>query len=173
MHTNDSSSRSSLKLCTCSYLFTCFAAFPTPRRLALSNIKDPGLVNTSLDLFGTPVSYRASSHLLRSSMNNTSMVRSLPVHLKVYYFNASLNVFWLRCFPHLFSSVACRYLLTKTSVRLKKCTKSVSRKAPFSLMIAFLPNAWNTALRLERARLERCSPWSTMPIRLWLLKWAS
>lgn len=92
-HTNDSSSRSSLKLCTCSYLFTCFAAFPTPRRLALSNIKDPGLVNTSLDLFGTPVSYRASSHLLRSSMNNTSMVRSLPVHLKVYYFNASLNVF--------------------------------------------------------------------------------
>ncbi|XP_053474761.1 uncharacterized protein haspin [Ictalurus furcatus] len=51
-------------------------AFPTPRRLALSNLKDPGLVNTSLDLFGTPVSYRASSHLLRSSMNNTSMISS-------------------------------------------------------------------------------------------------
>lgn len=49
-------------------------AFPTPQRLALSNLKDPGLVNTSLDLFGTPVSNRAFSHLLRSSMNNTSMI---------------------------------------------------------------------------------------------------
>ncbi|MCJ8749170.1 hypothetical protein PDJAM_G00173310, partial [Pangasius djambal] len=49
-------------------------AFPTPQRLALSSIKHPGLVDTSLELFGTPVSNQVSSHLLRSSLTNTSMI---------------------------------------------------------------------------------------------------
>ncbi|XP_072526162.1 uncharacterized protein haspin [Salminus brasiliensis] len=54
-------------------------AFPTPRRLALSNLKSPGGMDTSLDLFGTPLvsctplSKLASSRLLYSSMTNTSM----------------------------------------------------------------------------------------------------
>ncbi|TSO98519.1 Serine/threonine-protein kinase haspin [Bagarius yarrelli] len=48
-------------------------AFPTPRRLALSNLKH-GLVDTSLELFGTPLSNRVNSHLLKSSINNTSMI---------------------------------------------------------------------------------------------------
>ncbi|KAI5607330.1 serine/threonine-protein kinase haspin isoform X2, partial [Silurus asotus] len=43
-------------------------AFKTPQRLA------QGMMDTSLELFGTPRSYKASTHLLLSSMNNTSMI---------------------------------------------------------------------------------------------------
>ncbi|KAF7686912.1 hypothetical protein HF521_015305 [Silurus meridionalis] len=43
-------------------------AFKTPQRLA------QGMMDTSLELFGTPRSYKASTHLLLSSINNTSMI---------------------------------------------------------------------------------------------------
>ncbi|XP_007232734.3 uncharacterized protein haspin isoform X1 [Astyanax mexicanus] len=54
-------------------------AFPTPRRLSMSNMKSPGGMNTSLDLFGTPMALRtplsklASSRLLYSTMSNASI----------------------------------------------------------------------------------------------------
>lgn len=141
--------------------------------MTLSNPKHRGLVDISLELFGTPVSNHASSHLLRSNITNTSMVRSLPVHfisfLQVYYLPL---IFFQWCFP-LFPPFGCRFFVMKTSVMLRKCTRNVSRKAPFPLMIAFPQNAWKTALRLEKAHSARCFPWWTMPVRLWLLKCVS
>ncbi|KAK3523150.1 hypothetical protein QTP86_020196 [Hemibagrus guttatus] len=49
-------------------------AFPTPRQLALSNLKCPDLADISLDLFGTQASNHVSSHPLQSSITSTSML---------------------------------------------------------------------------------------------------
>ncbi|KAK2865666.1 hypothetical protein Q7C36_001722 [Tachysurus vachellii] len=49
-------------------------AFPTPRRLALSNLKHSQLADASLELFGTPAPNQVSSHLLRSSVSHASML---------------------------------------------------------------------------------------------------
>lgn len=54
-------------------------AFPTPCRLSMSNMKSPGGMNASLDLFGTPMALRtplsklASSRLRYSTMSNASI----------------------------------------------------------------------------------------------------
>ncbi|KAK1792709.1 hypothetical protein P4O66_012632, partial [Electrophorus voltai] len=48
-------------------------AFPTPRRMAMSNLQSPGGMESSLDLFSTPLSKPASSRLPRATLTNTPM----------------------------------------------------------------------------------------------------
>ncbi|XP_076867245.1 uncharacterized protein LOC143518570 [Brachyhypopomus gauderio] len=48
-------------------------AFPTPRWLAMSKLQSPCGMDTSLDLFSTPLSKLASSRLPRTTLTNTPM----------------------------------------------------------------------------------------------------